>query len=293
MIAQPNSSMLSKRTEPHLVHDLSWFFLFLVGYTALSFWGLSASGNYYVYMFAYMWSPALAALSVCVMTRSGVCRLRLSSWGSFRTLLLSMVIPFIYGMVSYAVIWAAGWGIFNLEQLELTVKKMGLASWPLPVAAALYVVMMGLQGTLGNMPSSLGEELGWRGFLAPRLRTQLSFPVTAIVVGLVWGIWHFPLILKNADASPLVPIAVTLFLFTLFTIAASFLFNWLSDREGSVWPAVVLHSAHNCFILGLFERMTKSTPTSEWYTGESGLVLWLAILLTTIFVRALSRRTAK
>jgi uncharacterized protein len=270
--------------------QLLWFFLFLAAFTGLSFWGLSASNNYFLYMSAYMWSPALAALCASAVTGAEIRCLGLSRWGSFRTLALSFITPFAYGLFAYLLIWSLGWASFNTPQLESVVKKMGLEGWPLPLATALYVVMFGLSGTLGNMPSSFGEELGWRGFLAPRLRSRLPFVVTAVLVGVIWGAWHYPLILKNADPTSPVPVWVTLVNFTLFTVAASVVFNSLSEQEESVWPAVVLHSAHNCFILGLFEQMTKGGPQSAWYTDETGVVLWATIFLVALTYWAVTRR---
>lgn len=282
----------NQQADGQLRH-LGWFLLFLAAYTSLSYWGLASSNNYYLYMFAYMWSPALAALTVCLISRRPCRTLDLTSWGSFRSLLASMVLPFVYGLLAYVVIWSIGWGTFNSEQFDVVIKKMGLTSWPVPVAGLFYLVLFGIQGTLGNMPSSLGEELGWRGFLAPLLRKRFSFAVTAILVGVLWGAWHFPLLLKNADTSSPVPIVVTLVNFTLFTVAASFLFNGISEQQRSVWPAVVLHSAHNCFLLGFFERMTRPTPSADWYTGETGSILWIAILATALLAWLACRHTEK
>lgn len=43
------------------------------------------------------------------------------------------------------------------------------------------------------IPGPLGEEFGWRGYLLPRLTKRFSFTVAAVLVGLLWGVWHLPL----------------------------------------------------------------------------------------------------
>lgn len=40
---------------------------------------------------------------------------------------------------------------------------------------------------------ALGEEIGWRGFLVPQLAKLTTFTWVAIISGIIWALWHFPL----------------------------------------------------------------------------------------------------
>src|SRR5207249_1526063 len=53
--------------------------------------------------------------------------------------------------------------------------------------------------------SSMGEELGWRGYALPRLQARQSALLASIVLGLLWGLWHLPLFLTQGDARASIP----------------------------------------------------------------------------------------
>jgi membrane protease YdiL (CAAX protease family) len=86
------------------------------------------------------------------------------------------------------------------------------------------------------------EELGWTGFAIPRLRSKYSSLSTGVIVGAVWGVWHFPLFLSK-DPAGVVPLAVLL-LVRLFTHLPAFrvLMVWVYDRTGSLSLAMLMHA---------------------------------------------------
>jgi membrane protease YdiL (CAAX protease family) len=258
------------------------FFAFLICYTWLAYWWLKRSGNYYLYMNAYMWSPALASLSAIAVTRRDFRTLGLR-WSSLKSLAVAAAIPITYGLAAYLLIWIAGWGAFDTAQISTIAQKMGMTGWPAVIVLAVYVVLRGFWATLGNMPSSFGEELGWRGFLFPRLRSKMSFIASTVVVGIVWGLWHFPLIIHNWSSDSDTPLAFELVAFTVFTLGCSAIMNYLTERYHSVWPAVVLHSAHNFFILALFDGFTLYKPETALFAGETGLILPLITVIVGIY----------
>ncbi|QAU11450.1 CPBP family intramembrane metalloprotease [Halorubrum sp. BOL3-1] len=84
------------------------------------------------------------------------------------------------------------------------------------------------------------EELGWRGFLQPRLQQQFSALHTSIGVGTVWGLWHVPMILAGAGN------------FTVFweymisIISMSVILGWLyNNTEGALPVVMIAHASHN------------------------------------------------
>jgi membrane protease YdiL (CAAX protease family) len=279
-------------TNTQIHKEIALFILFLIVYTTLFYFFLDISNNYYFYMTGYMWSPALATLTLLVVRRRNIKEEFLWAFGKGSFQFYSFITPLAYGLVAYLIIWG-GLGEFDHDSIVPIAKKIGLEDLPLILAVPFYVIMRGLAGTLGNMPSSFGEELGWRGFLTSRLLKITSFPVASILTGLLWGIWHFPLIIKNYDYSSGLPLWNTLINFLIFTIGISFILTWLLIKSKSLWTAVILHSAHNVFILSIFDGLTMDTPNIERFAGETGFVLPIVcLLLGLIFWRLLKEENA-
>jgi membrane protease YdiL (CAAX protease family) len=95
-----------------------------------------------------------------------------------------------------------------------------------------------------NAPFAVGEEIGWRGFLVPRLmQLGLRQWPASVICGVVWGLWHAPLILQghNYPDHPYLGVA----LMTAFTTLLGLIFGWLQQSSGSVWAPTVAHGALN------------------------------------------------
>lgn len=84
------------------------------------------------------------------------------------------------------------------------------------------------------------EELGWRGFLQPRLQQRFSALHASMGIGVVWGLWHVPLILGGAGN-------FTVFWeYMLNIILLSVVLGWLYNSTKGALPAVMIsHAAHN------------------------------------------------
>ncbi len=101
-----------------------------------------------------------------------------------------------------------------------------------------------------NMIFTFGEEFGWRGYLLPRLAPLGGVPA-ALIVGVVWGLWHAPLIVLDGYNYPGHPI-LGVGMMVVFTTALSVIFAWLRFLSGSVWPSTLAHAALNAqYGLGL------------------------------------------
>jgi uncharacterized protein len=120
----------------------------------------------------------------------------------------------------------------------------------------------------------LGEEIGMRGYLQPRLMS-LGRTRALLLVGLVWATWHMPLIFLT----PIFPPGNLLLFFPLFygtVVAASFFYGYLRIYTGSVWPASIGHSVHNV-AWGTLGAFTVTSPRN-WcictWRGTSGYLSW-------------------
>jgi CAAX protease family protein len=111
----------------------------------------------------------------------------------------------------------------------------------------------------------LGEELGWRGFLLPRLLTRLRPVPASLLVGAVWFLWHLPL--YAADGTRLSPWFLASYLVQLLAVAT--IYTWFFLRsDGSVLLAIVLHDASNYFqflAVRIFPAMTRGDTVDQVY----------------------------
>jgi len=167
------------------------------------------------------------------------------------------------------------WGL--LLPLAFTSPFYLLTSWfgychlaPSALSGHVVSVLLLLPGNLGR---ALGEEIGWRGFLFPQLRKRFSFAHASLITGAVWALWHFAVIVQGAylDASH-VPLGVGLLLFTVSMVGQTFVYNWLRERSGSVWPAACIHASYNWFTQRVMTgHVLSATPQTSLAVGELSL----------------------
>src|SRR5262249_48113575 len=84
------------------------------------------------------------------------------------------------------------------------------------------------------------EELGWRGVVQPAMEQRTSRGAAALVVGLIWGIWHLPLFSAGMPDSRL-----SFPIFVVSTIGLSLILAWLYGETQSILLCVLFHAALN------------------------------------------------
>ncbi len=246
------------------------FALSIVFYVLLRWQGsLQASGGLFTLLL--MWCPGVSALiirRVMKMKEPGI------GWrlGSVRYLVLGYILPIVYSLAAYGFIWISGIAPF---QNAITPDMIGLVA----------------VGSFTGLLSSLGEELGWRGFLVPNLARLTSFTKTALISGAIWAIWHFPVLLTT-DYNRSTPGVYSLVMFTLLVLLVSFVYTWLRLKSNSIWPVVLLHTSHNVFVLHVFDPLTTQTRLAPYFISETGAGLVLAILLIILIFWSMSRKNS-
>jgi uncharacterized protein len=134
---------------------------------------------------------------------------------------------------------------------------------------------------------ALTEEIGWRGYMLPRMQTLVSRRRAALLVGFVHGLFHLPLILMTTTYNSVGNRWIVAASFMLLLTAAGVFYAWLVARSNSVWPVAFAHSSVNTLLTGAGVVVVVS-PTALAYTaGESGLVTMACItaLATVLLVR--------
>ncbi len=133
-------------------------------------------------------------------------------------------------------------GLFDRLRSALTADQIAemkkqMASLPIhPVWLGLLQGMVA--GATVNAAAGFGEELGWRGLLLGEWG-PLGFWRSSVLIGLVWGVWHVPVILRghNYPQHPLEGIAMM----TAWTVLLSPIISYIRIRARSVVAASILH----------------------------------------------------
>jgi membrane protease YdiL (CAAX protease family) len=189
-------------------------------------------------------------------------------------LAVGWVIPILYAFPAYALVWLVGLGSVPnptfLERARFTLGMPSAANWLVIVSAFGYIALVNLPP---NMILTLGEEIGWRGFLVPELTTWVGFRRASLYSGVIWGAWHLPGILTGAYGTSGTPKVYQLVCFTILVITSAVVQAWLRMRSGSVWPPTIMHATHNGIIQAFFNRITADTGPTAWFIGEFGVAL--------------------
>lgn len=122
--------------------------------------------------------------------------------------------------------------------------------------------------------SNVWEEIGWRGFALPRLRQKYADWQIVLLMGLLWHLWHLPLLLNPASPMSGLPWAGEL----LFSLALTVIYTWLYvNTAGSLFFVSIFHALSNTVAFVLLETGVF-TSSYGLVVGITGLVA-LAILL--------------
>src|SRR5207247_1391694 len=131
------------------------------------------------------------------------------------------------------------------------------------------VVNLTILGIVGTF-TAMGEEIGWRGYLQPRLDAA-GVRASVIVVSLCELAYHAPLIVfaGYADTGGL---TASLVIFAAGGPAWSIIAARESYLGRSVWPAIFFHSFHNTISQWLFPKFFAVADGQSWLRGESGIL---------------------
>lgn len=147
----------------------------------------------------------------------------------------------------------------------------------IPLAIILFVFLAQL------LTSGLGEEPGWRGFLLPRLQARFDGEKYIWILGLLWGIWHYPIVIfqtlsmmQNVTVPQMIiTIVMSLAGQTISLIGMVFIYVWLYNRTNSIFVVIVFHALSN-----LFSYWLPSFLTNPQVVGVlPALIPWLIVII--------------
>ncbi|WP_026497839.1 CPBP family intramembrane glutamic endopeptidase [Butyrivibrio sp. WCD2001] len=237
---------------------LRWVFI-IAWVMQVAIWMLYQNGGVLpgqLLMSVMMYVPLLAVLI------SGV-KLRGMGWkpkfkGNIGTLLFSWFGPYILTLIG-AVLYFA---IFQ-KHLDLTGQYVMAASGEAGEAAMKTLEAQGLTystymlitsvasafyAPLLNMLAAIGEEVGWRGYMNPVLKEKYGRTKGIIIGGIIWGMWHWPLIgfIGYEYGPSYFGFPVTgMLVFCIFTITLGILCDMVYEKSGCIWFPAIFHGSIN------------------------------------------------
>jgi len=234
---------------------------------------------------AYMLLPAICAIMLQLVHKEKP----FSNLGiSFKVnwwFLIAGIVPFIYSFmtlginvlfpgVSFSVTFEGFLSRLPAAQAETAVKQ--LSQFPPIVFLLIQVAQALVAGFTINALFGLGEELGWRGYLLKALHNKKLLPAS-LIIGIVWGLWHFPLILlgHNYPQHPVAGMGMMVILCILLTP----MMIYIVIKSKSVITAAILHGANNA-IAGI--AILYLVGGNDITNGVTGIAGFIALLLVNI-----------
>ena len=153
-----------------------------------------------------------------------------------------------------------------------------------------------------NFVNCFGEEWGWRGYLLPKMLEKYKMLPTLLISGLIWGIWHAPIIVLGHNYGTNYPgyPYLGIFAMCIFCIVLGICFSYVTIRTGSCLPAVLAHGSVNGFAaIGMLytdgtvmEPLVGPTPTG--IIGGCAFIL-CAVIMTVLLIRKpqMARKTSE
>jgi len=212
----------------------------------IAFWNAEPKDGVFIFV---MFAPTVGALLARFFGHGKIQFGRPGWW------LLAGLIPAVAVLLFYSL-----GTLFGVDSLDPGTLVKALIASPLAIFTASL--------------TAIGEEIGWRGFLWPTHREENSFLRTAVILVIVWWIYHIPLILFGwyGTISGIPAFTVAIIGFVLFI-------GVITDRARSLWPSVIAHGAWNGLVSTGFAVTTINGSQLQAFTGSNtwvGEFGWLA-----------------
>ncbi len=265
--------------------------LFLVILTALSsiaYYAILKLNPTSIYVGALMLSPAIASFITLKILKRPISSL---PWSlkALKYLKWSYFTPILYVSIAYVLIWLFGFGnVINSEKIIEWSNELGIDPSNQTLVIIVMIFLLLTVGVIKNLGSILGEEIGWRGFFIFELRKVMSFKALAIVSGIIWAVWHYPII--NLMYGRGEHLFLHLSTFTIMIIGVSVILAYYTFKSNSLWPAALYHSVHNIYIQKICTPLTISNDSTTFWIDEYGFMI---PIVTTIFAIYFWRKAEK
>lgn len=261
--------MYHKKIYIFLLMTILWSWIFwLIGLNLLAN-GINQEsiGKFLIFFFIGVYGPTISAIITTIIFDgfTGVLNLlkKLFIWNvPFKNYLYIIILPIIFVIIGIGLydIFIGDIGSFDL---------MAFLSIPTILWAGFYA-------------GPLGEELGWRGFLLPELQKKHTNLKSAIIIGIIWFVWHIPLwwapfgTLVSGESISFLPVTT----YFLMLICLSIIITWLViNSKGSVLVALLFHLSNNAGIAMLFFPELNMDFKKVHLLSSIGMLIFTGILI--------------
>lgn len=171
--------------------------------------------------------------------------------------IFAIICPIIYMDLGVGLLYLLFPQCFNPEMLKVHEVTKDML-WMYPVVGITSTVMVSV--------GALGEEIGWRGYMIPKLEEIFGLKKAIIVGGIIWGIWHFPAnyIGHNFGTGYWGEPWSGFLIFTICTVFMGAVLVLVTKKTESIWPATFLHAVNNSGANILSAFFDRSQLTGIW-----------------------------
>ena len=234
-----------------------------------------------------MWIPAAAAIAAAIVSTAanrekagmkgflgmlGIRRCKVSY------VLLGILIPLVYLLVPYLIYW-------RLYPEHFAYAGVAFAVVVKDILPPLFF------GIFLGVVSAIGEEIGWRGFLFPALLKRTTLIKALLVTGLIWAGWHVPVLAAGAYMAE-APLWYRLPAFVLCVLPIGIIAGLLTYKSNSIWPASLLHAAHNNYDQAVFGVITGGDKRMLYVSETGVLTILCAWVLALVLFKCLAKKTS-
>jgi membrane protease YdiL (CAAX protease family) len=251
---------------------------FLIPLSLFGYWFLIKTNLPFNFsIWPMMFAPGLASIITRLVRREGFAdvsfRLRGNRMRS--AYLLAFALPLVVGGIAYGFAYLIGLAKFAPPPFPVAMGS--------PLAQFGVILLFGtVAGLLLGFPTSTGEEVGWRGYLLPRLiQARVAQPI--LLTSLIWGVWHLPVVFAGALlAGPSHWLSAATVMVEVVPFGA--ILAWVRLKTGSIWPCVIVHTLWNALINGGFTFATQNPTENIWIT-ENGILVIVTFVLVVLLLR--------
>ncbi|MDD3193727.1 MAG: CPBP family glutamic-type intramembrane protease [Oscillospiraceae bacterium] len=197
--------------------------------------------------------PALCSILTRLITREGFSDLYLKPhfkghWRYYLAGLLGPSILIVIGAAVYFLLFPRQFDP-NMTALSQSLAAQGIDIGALGSLMIVQLAFGAVAGGIINLPFALGEELGWRGYLLPQLCKNMPAGKAVLLSGIIWGLWHAPMIAMGHNYGVGYPTAPWggILAMIVFCIVGGTFFSYLALQTKSALPAALGHGALNAF----------------------------------------------
>lgn len=252
---------MEKRTNKRITLFLTLSFI--------PMWGLS--GIYYFnrnvsILLIMMFLPAIASVISRLITNEGFADMMIRPCfrGNMKWYLAAyFASPFIasFGAVIFFLIFKSS---FSPLQSPYAIEASILSESEYRKTLLVLIPFAIIVNPLTGIVQCFGEELGWRGYLLPKLAKSLSPLGASIITGMIWGMWHAPVIAMGYNYGTDHPVA-GIFAMIVFCTCLGIIMGFLTYKVHSIWPAVLFHASIN--------GMDRWAPSMLFMSQKSNMFL--------------------